>query len=75
VAVDRIATMKGRREMHADILGCAIGPARKLVGCMAGPAGRIAGCLKAIVEKGEKAGEAAPAAEAPAVEAPAAPAA
>ncbi len=37
--------------MHAEILGCAIGPARKLVGCMAGPAGRIAGCLKAIVDK------------------------
>jgi large subunit ribosomal protein L10 len=55
VPVDRIAQMKGRREMHADVLGCAIGPARKLVGCMAGPAGRIAGCLKAIVEKGEKA--------------------
>ncbi len=62
VAVDRIAQMKGRREMHAEILGCAIGPARKLVGCVAGPGGRIAGCLKAIVEKGEKAAEAAPAA-------------
>lgn len=58
VPVERIAAMKGRREMHADVLGCAIGPARKLVGCMAGPAGRIAGCLKAIVEKGETAGEA-----------------
>jgi len=65
VPVDRIARMKGRREMHADVLGCAIGPARKLVGCMAGAGGRIAGCLKAIVEKGEKAAaEAAPAPEA-----------
>lgn len=67
IPVERLAMMKGRREMHADVLGCAIGPARKLVGCMAGPAGRIAGCLKAIVEKGEKAGgEAAPAEAAPA---------
>ena len=65
VPVVRIAEMKGRREMHADVLGCAIGPARKLVGCMAGAGGRIAGCLKAIVEKGEKApAEAAPAPEA-----------
>jgi large subunit ribosomal protein L10 len=60
ISVDRIAQMKGRREMHADILGCAVSPGRKLVGCMAGGGGRIAGCLKAIIEKGEKAGEAAP---------------
>lgn len=65
ISVDRLASMKGRREMHADILGCAIGPARKLVGCLAGPAGRVVGCLKAIVEKGEKvAGEASAAPEA-----------
>lgn len=65
IPVERIATMKGRREMHADILGCAVSPGRKLVGCMAGAGGRIAGCLKAIVEKGEKAAaEAAPAVEA-----------
>jgi len=63
VPIVRIASMKGRREMHADVVACAIGPARRLVGCMAGPAGRIAGCLKAIVERGEKGGEA------PAVEA------
>jgi large subunit ribosomal protein L10 len=56
IPVERIAKMKGRREMHADIAGCAVSPGRKLAGCIAGPAGRIAGCLKAIVEKGEKAG-------------------
>ncbi len=63
IPVTRIAEMKGRREMHADVLGCVIGPARKLVGCMGGPAGRIAGCLKAIVAKAEG-GEGAEAAEA-----------
>ena len=55
VPVDRIARMKGRREMHADVLGCAVSPGRKLVGCMAGAGGRIAGCLKAIADKPEPA--------------------
>jgi large subunit ribosomal protein L10 len=59
IPVGRLAMMKGRRQMQGDVVGCAIGPARKLVGCLAGPAGRVVGCLKAIVEKGEKAGEAA----------------
>jgi len=62
VPVAKIAAMKGRRQLHADIAACAVSPARKLAGCIGGAAGRIAGCLKAIVEKAEKSAAAAPAA-------------
>ena len=60
--ISRIAGMKGRRQIHADIAACAVSPGRRLVGCIGGPAGRIAGCIQAIVEKGEKAEAVAPAA-------------
>jgi large subunit ribosomal protein L10 len=60
--VERIASMRSRRQLHADIAACAAGVGRRLAGCIAGPAGRIAGCLKAVVEKGEKAEQVAPAA-------------
>lgn len=53
VSVERIAQMKGRSQMQGDVLGCAIGPARKLVGCFAGPAGRVVGCLKTIADREE----------------------
>ncbi len=62
LTVSRIASMKSRRQIHADIAACAVSPGRKIVGCIAGTAGRIAGCLKAIVEKAEKAEQVAPAA-------------
>jgi len=51
IPVERIAQMKGRRELQADISGCAIGPARRLAACLGSPAGLVAGCLKAIIER------------------------
>jgi large subunit ribosomal protein L10 len=62
VEVEKLAKMKGRMELLADVAACLASPGRKLAAAIASPGGKIAGCLKAMVEKGEEGAEAAPAA-------------
>ena len=49
------ASLKGHRELLADISGLISSPGRALAGCLSSPQGKIAGCLKAMVEKEEAA--------------------
>ncbi|NLX12702.1 MAG: 50S ribosomal protein L10 [Phycisphaerales bacterium] len=51
IDVERLANMKGREELLADLAMMIASPARSLAGCLAGPGGRLAGCFKAMAEK------------------------
>jgi len=46
-----------RDEAIANVLTCALSPARNLAGCLKGPASAIAGILKTIEEKFEDGGD------------------
>ena len=47
-----LASMPGRDELRAMILGCLSGPARGLVMCLAGPGGGLARVIQARVDEG-----------------------
>jgi large subunit ribosomal protein L10 len=55
IDVERLAQMKNRQELLADVAMLIASPGRRLAGCFAGPGGRIAGCLKAMADKDEQA--------------------
>jgi large subunit ribosomal protein L10 len=47
-----LASIPGRDELRAKILGCLSGPARGLVMCLAGPGGGLARVIQAHVDEG-----------------------
>ena len=49
--VDRIAKMKGQKDLVAEIAMLMNSPGRRLAGAIVSPAARIAGCLKTVAEK------------------------
>lgn len=51
IEVERLATMKGRKELLSELASIIASPGRSLAGCLAGPGGRLAGCFKAMAEK------------------------
>jgi large subunit ribosomal protein L10 len=51
--VERLAKMKSRGELLAEVAMLIASPGRRLAGCIRGPAGRLAGCFKAIADKKE----------------------
>jgi len=57
-----LAKMPNKKEVQANISGQLTGPARKLAGQIVAPGRKIAGIVKAVIEKKEKEGAAAPAA-------------
>ena len=66
--VKALAKSKTKPQLIGDVVLYAKSPGAKLAGQLKGPGGRIAGAIKALVEKLEKAGGAAPAAPAAAGE-------
>jgi len=61
-----LAKLPSKKELQANISGQITGPSRKLAGQIVAPGRKIAGIIKSVIEKKEKEGAAAPAAEAPA---------
>lgn len=61
--VEALSKYPTRAEAQAQVVQLFLSPARKLVGQVLGPGGKIASILKALIEKREKEGDAAPAAE------------
>lgn len=59
--VEQASKLPTREEAIANLIGALQGPGRKLAAVVKGPGGRLGGILKAIEEKAEKGGEAAPA--------------
>jgi len=55
---------EGSANTTGAVVGGLVGAGSAIAGCLTGPAAELAGILKAIEEKGEKAGDAAPAPEA-----------
>ena len=51
IEVEKLAKMKNRVELLAELAGQLLSPAARLAGCLASPGGRIAGCVKAMEEK------------------------
>jgi large subunit ribosomal protein L10 len=66
--VKALAKSKTKPELIGDVVLLSKSPGSKIAGQIKGPGGRIAGAIKALVEKLEKAGGAAPAAPAAAGE-------
>jgi large subunit ribosomal protein L10 len=60
--VERLAQMKSRTDLLADVAMLIGSTGRRLAGSIGAPGGRLAGCFKAIADKEEAAPEAAPAA-------------
>jgi len=60
--VEALSRSKTRPEMLGDVVMLAKSPGARVAAQLKGPGGRIAGAIKALVEKLEKAGAAAPAA-------------
>src|SRR5262245_8931702 len=56
IPIERMAKMKSRQELIAEVAMLIASPGRRLAACFASPAGKIAGCVKAIIEKQEKGG-------------------
>lgn len=54
IDVARMAKMKGRDELLAEVAMLIASPGRRLAGAIAGPARRLAGCVKAIIDKAEQ---------------------
>ena len=59
---EALAKLPSKKELQANISGQITGPARKIAGQIAAPGRKIAGIVKAVIEKKEKEGAAAPAA-------------
>jgi large subunit ribosomal protein L10 len=74
--VETVSKLPTREEAIGQVVALVLSPGKNLASIFKGQAGKIASLIKAIEEKREKEGSAAPAAEAaaaPAAEAPAAP--
>ena len=72
--VEQVSKLPTREEAIGQIVALILAPGAKLSGILKGQAGKVAALIKAVEERAEKSGGAAPAAEAPAVpETPAAP--
>ena len=54
IPVARIAKMRNRGELNAEVAGLFTSPARRLAGCLVGPAALVVACVKMIAEKLEK---------------------
>lgn len=52
--IERLARMKSRGDLLAEVAMLIASPGRRLAGCFAGPAGRLAGCFKAIADRQEQ---------------------
>jgi len=64
VTMEEAKSRPTREEAIGSVVGGLVGAGSAIAGCLTGPAAELAGILKAIEEKGEKAGDAAPAPEA-----------
>jgi len=51
--VERLAQMKSRGDLLAEVAMLIASPGRRLAGCIGGPGGRLVGCFKAIADKQE----------------------
>lgn len=58
--VEALSKYKTKPEMLSEVVGLTRGPGARVAAQLKGPGGRIAGAIKALVEKLEKAGVAAP---------------
>jgi large subunit ribosomal protein L10 len=58
ISMDLAKTMPTRLEAIGSVVGGLLGAGSAIAGCLTGPAAELAGILKAIEEKGEKAGDA-----------------
>lgn len=61
VTLAKAKELPTRKDAIAGVLGAILGPGSALAGCLSGPASQLASLVKAIEEKAEKGGEAAPA--------------
>jgi len=55
IDVARLAKMKNKEQLLAELADLMFSPGRRLAGCLSSPGGRIAGCLKAMADKAEAA--------------------
>jgi|SRR6185437_7356745 len=68
--MEQVSKLPTREEAIGQIVALIVAPGQKLSGIFKGQAGKIASLIKAVEERAEKAGNAAPAAAAPAADAP-----